>query len=77
MAEQTGTPMNVRLLEAAFSLAAHVHVVHVRKASKVPYMAHLLGVAELVWTSGGSDVEAAAALLHDAVEDGGGKDVAA
>jgi (p)ppGpp synthase/HD superfamily hydrolase len=38
-----------------------------------PYVAHLLGVASLVLTHGGDEDEAIAALLHDAVEDQGGK----
>jgi (p)ppGpp synthase/HD superfamily hydrolase len=35
----------------------------------VPYVSHLLGVASLVLEAGGSETEAVAALLHDAVED--------
>ena len=36
-------------------------------------MAHLLGVTSIVLTHGGDEDEAIAALLHDAVEDQGGK----
>ncbi len=36
------------------------------------YLGHLLGVAALVIDAGGSEDEAIAALLHDAVEDQGG-----
>jgi GTP pyrophosphokinase len=61
------------LLTAAFGLAAEAHRTQVRKGSTVPYLTHLMGVAELVWLHDGTDVEAAAALLHDAVEDGGGE----
>ncbi len=64
--------LEVARLSAAFGLAAIVHADQVRKGSATPYMAHLLGVTELVWVHGGTDIEAAAALLHDAVEDGGG-----
>ena len=39
---------------------------------RVPYMAHLLGVASLVLEDRGGEEEAVAALLHDAVEDRGG-----
>lgn len=60
------------LLPAAFALAVIVHSGQKRKASEVPYLGHLLGVTELVLNFGGTDVETAAALLHDAVEDGGG-----
>jgi (p)ppGpp synthase/HD superfamily hydrolase len=38
----------------------------------VPYVAHLLAVTALVLESGGTEDEAIAALLHDAVEDQGG-----
>jgi (p)ppGpp synthase/HD superfamily hydrolase len=34
-----------------------------------PQTEHLQEVADLVWTSGGSDIEIAAAWLHDSVED--------
>jgi GTP pyrophosphokinase len=70
MSDRSG--LEVARLSAAFALAAIVHADQVRKCSTTPYMAHLLGVTELVWVHGGTDTEAAAALLHDAVEDGGG-----
>jgi (p)ppGpp synthase/HD superfamily hydrolase len=44
-----------------------------RKGSDVPYMAHLLAVCALVLEDGGGEDEAIAALLHDAVEDAGGR----
>ncbi len=59
--------------EEAVTYAAIVHGDHVRKGSGVPYMAHLLGVAALVLEDGGGEDEAIAALLHDAVEDRGGR----
>jgi hypothetical protein len=62
-----------RRLEAAFRLAAESHRGQPRKGSDIPYLSHLLGVAELVMNFGGDDIETAAALLHDAVEDGGGR----
>jgi (p)ppGpp synthase/HD superfamily hydrolase len=40
-----------------------------RKASNIPYMAHLLSVCALVQQDGGDEDEAIAALLHDALED--------
>jgi len=49
-----------------------------RKGTHVPYMAHLLGVASLVMGESGhvpfavTEDMVIAALLHDAVEDGGG-----
>jgi len=57
---------------AALDYAARLHAQQRRKASDVPYVAHLLAVAALVLEHGGSQAEAIAALLHDAVEDQGG-----
>lgn len=54
-----------------FSLSLHRH--QARKVRPVPYMAHLMSVAALVLEAGGSEDEAIAALLHDAVEDQGGE----
>lgn len=52
--------------------AAEKHAGQARKASTVPYIAHLMGVASLVLESGGDEDMAIAALLHDVVEDCGG-----
>lgn len=41
-----------------------------RKAKRAPYISHLLAVSAIVIEHGGSENEAIAALLHDAVEDG-------
>jgi (p)ppGpp synthase/HD superfamily hydrolase len=59
-------------VERAFSIAAEAHRGQARKGSDTPYLAHLLGVAELVLTFGGTETEFAAALLHDTIEDSGG-----
>ena len=59
--------------EDALAYAAHLHSQQVRKASNVPYIAHLMGVTSLVLDYGGDEDEAVAALLHDAVEDQGGQ----
>jgi (p)ppGpp synthase/HD superfamily hydrolase len=53
----------------ALDLAFRLHGHATRKASKVPVMAHLLGVCALVQQDGGSEDEAIAALLHDVLED--------
>ncbi|MBI2760044.1 MAG: HD domain-containing protein [Chloroflexi bacterium] len=58
--------------EDALTYAAMLHAGQERKESGVPYIAHLLSVAALVLEDGGSEDEAIAALLHDAVEDQGG-----
>lgn len=57
----------------AFLFAAEKHKGQTRKASTIPYIAHLMGVASLVLEAGGDEDLAIAALLHDVVEDCGGK----
>lgn len=52
--------------------ATRLHAHQTRKIGGTPYIAHLLSVAALVLEAGGSEDEAIAALLHDAVEDQGG-----
>jgi (p)ppGpp synthase/HD superfamily hydrolase len=62
-----------RLVDAlAFALAAHGD--QKRKGSEVPYVSHLLAVSGLVLEAGGDVAQAAAALLHDTIEDGEGVD---
>jgi len=56
----------------AFQFAADKHAGQTRKASTIPYIAHLMGVASLVLEAGGDEDLAIAALLHDVVEDCGG-----
>jgi (p)ppGpp synthase/HD superfamily hydrolase len=56
----------------AFLFAAEKHKAQTRKASAIPYIAHLMGVASLVLEAGGDEDLAIAALLHDVVEDCGG-----
>ena len=56
----------------AFVFAAEKHKGQTRKASTIPYIAHLMGVASLVLEAGGDENLAIAALLHDVVEDCGG-----
>lgn len=69
-------PAPPRLTErflAALSLAAEVHGDQRRHGTQVPYMAHVLIVAGLVLEAGGDEDGAIAAVLHDTVEDGGGR----
>lgn len=56
----------------AFEFAGEKHAGQTRKASTIPYIAHLMGVASLVLEFGGDEDLAIAALLHDVVEDCGG-----
>ncbi len=53
--------------------ALELHQLQVRKGTRVPYIAHLLGVTALVLEDGGDEDQAIAALLHDAAEDQGGQ----
>lgn len=57
----------------ALSYAALLHATQVRKGKPIPYISHLMAVAGIVLEAGGSEDQAIAALLHDAVEDQGGK----
>ena len=63
--------------EQALTFACQLHRGQTRKASGVPYVSHLLSVAALVLEAGGDEDLAIAALLHDAVEDRGGRPVLA
>jgi (p)ppGpp synthase/HD superfamily hydrolase len=55
--------------EKALDWAVDLHRDQGRKGSRTPYVGHLLGVAGYVFEDGGSEDEAIAALLHDAIED--------
>ena len=62
--------------EEAFRLAFDLHQTKGRQGRKgkdTPYISHLMAVSALVLEFGGSEEEAIAALLHDAVEDQGGR----
>jgi (p)ppGpp synthase/HD superfamily hydrolase len=65
-----------RVRDAA-SLAFTLHQGQMRKASGIPYIAHLWAVAALVAEHGGDEDQVIAAFLHDAVEDQGGAETAA
>ena len=57
----------------ALVYASRLHADQKRKGTDIPYVAHLLAVTAIVLEYGGSEDEAVAALLHDAVEDQGGQ----
>ncbi len=65
-------PLSIRF-DHALLFAAQVHRHQDRKKSGIPYLSHLLGVASIVLDYGGDEDMAIAALLHDAVEDHGGR----
>jgi GTP pyrophosphokinase len=58
-----------RAFTRAFEFACAAHGRQTRKGTRVPYAAHLIGVASLVLDGGGTQSEAVAALLHDTLED--------
>jgi (p)ppGpp synthase/HD superfamily hydrolase len=53
----------------AVEWVTELHGTQTRKGGDVPYVAHLLDVSALVLEDGGTETEAIAALLHDAIED--------
>jgi len=59
--------------QKALLFAAQKHAGQARKASTIPYLAHLMAVASLVLEAGGDEDLAIAGLLHDVVEDCGGE----
>ncbi len=60
-------------LQQAFRYASEKHAGQARKQTAVPYLSHLMAVASLVLEAGGDEDLAIAALLHDVVEDCGGR----
>jgi len=66
-------PVLTNRFAEAFAYAATLHARQVRKGANIPYLSHLMSVAALVLEDGGDEDEAIAGLLHDAVEDQGGK----
>jgi hypothetical protein len=59
--------------EQALLYMSMIHGGQVRKGTAIPHVAHLLQVAGIVLEYGADEDEAIAALLHDAVEDAGGR----
>ncbi len=55
----------------ALALAVEAHTGQTRKGTATPYIAHPMGVASIALEHGADEEQAMAALLHDAVEDGG------
>ena len=64
---------NERLLSPAFNdaviWALDLHAKQLRKGTDIPYVSHLMMVTANVLEAGGTETEAIAAILHDAVED--------
>lgn len=55
----------------ALALAVEAHAGQKRKGTEIPYLAHPMGVASIALDHGADEDQAIAALLHDAVKDGG------
>ncbi|MGO9323920.1 MAG: HD domain-containing protein [Terracidiphilus sp.] len=77
MKNPTPTPIFTDRFTRAVDYARKLHT-ETRKGTKIPYMAHLLGVASLVMGEAGGAVPVTedmviAAILHDTVEDHGGQ----
>ncbi|CAK6692900.1 hypothetical protein BBFGKLBO_01327 [Synechococcus sp. CBW1107] len=62
-------PTHSERYDEALLWAAQLHRNQTRKGKPVPYISHLIAVSGLVWEDGGSENEAIAGLLHDAIED--------
>lgn len=60
----------------ALTFAEKIHREQRRTGNDIPYVAHLMAVTATVLEWGGDEDTAIAALLHDAVEDQGGKPMA-
>ena len=60
-------------LSQALALAIEAHNGQFRKETTIPYIAHPMAVASIALEYGADEDQAIAALLHDAVEDGGAK----
>jgi GTP pyrophosphokinase len=69
----TDTPLLTERFDAALRYATRHHALQLRKGTPIPYAAHILAVASLVLEMHGDEDEAIGALLHDVVEDGGGR----
>jgi (p)ppGpp synthase/HD superfamily hydrolase len=61
-----------RKFEQALVYATRIHAGQMRKKTRIPYIAHILGVTSIALEYGADETEAIGALLHDAVEDCGG-----
>jgi (p)ppGpp synthase/HD superfamily hydrolase len=72
MPAETTTPKLSTRFDEALAYASDLHRTQTRKGGDIPYVGHLISVASLVIEGGGTETQAIAGLLHDAVEDQGG-----
>lgn len=59
--------------DKAIQFVRQIHSKQFRRGTNIPYISHLLAVCSIVLEHGGSEDQAIAALLHDALEDQGGE----
>jgi (p)ppGpp synthase/HD superfamily hydrolase len=68
-----GTDLPTAVLTGRFAeavrWASHLHADQARKGTRIAYVSHLLAVSSLVLEDGGTEEEAIAGVLHDAIED--------
>jgi len=67
---EAGTRLTGKIAKA-LELAIKAHDGQYRKTTAIPYIAHPMGVASIALEHGADEEQTMAALLHDAVEDGG------
>lgn len=67
------TPLLSPKFALALQFANEIHGTQQRKGAGAPYISHLMAVSASVLEYGGNEIEAIAALLHDAAEDCGGR----
>ena len=65
--------MPMSKLSSALALAVQAHEGQVRKSTTIPYISHPMAVASIALEFGATENQAIAALIHDAIEDGGNK----
>jgi (p)ppGpp synthase/HD superfamily hydrolase len=63
--------MQMSKLPTALAIALDAHKTQIRKGTSIPYISHPMAVASIALEFGATEDQAIAALLHDAIEDGG------
>ena len=69
----TDEPLLTARFDEALHYATRHHARQLRNGTPIPYAAHVLAVASLAPEMHGDEDEAIGGLLHDVVEDGGGR----
>ena len=66
-----GNNMHLDRISQALALSIQAHDGQTRKGTTIPYISHPMAVASIALEYGADEDQTIAALLHDAVEDGG------